>query len=75
MKGVDVKRFVYYGVGYTGFEGEIRALPENLVKYFEDNLQNAPKPPAPVASESGMWFPLKASRELMYTAFALGAES
>ena len=51
VKGVDVKRFVYYGVGYTEFEGEIRPLPENLVKYFEDDLQNAPKAPAPVASE------------------------
>ena len=51
VKGVDVKRFVYYGVRYTEFEGGIRPLPQNLVKYFEDDLQNAPKAPSPVASE------------------------
>ena len=39
VAGVDIKRFIYYGRGYSEFEGEIQPLPECLVEQFEKDCE------------------------------------
>ena len=52
VKGVDIKTFIFSGEDYGEWQGEIKPLPQDLVEYFEKELENTTKAPeAPIASE------------------------